>query len=406
MAHLQSAVLFFVDISEMCGSLLPQQVSLFHSIKPLFRNRPLLVLLNKTDLRPMSSLSAEEKALIESMKDGSDESVHFFETSCATKQGVDEARAKACDLLLNKRVTEKVKAGKAESLKTRLHIAGSEAPTNRPAFIPPSVLKQREVAAAGGANDEDAKEEMLEKHRMEELGGAGVYSVDTWKRAMLDNPAWKYDQVPEIMDGMNIHDFVDPDIERKLEELEKEEALLLQETSIGDNEQYLAEFSKTQGMLDELHSRMRQKRVMQRLNKNRNHVKVGRKARVEAKEVETKLNDQGLDGKKVARDRSKSRPTSVVAKRKREASAGDGGAEGSVGRASSKMRGVSQARSISMSRGLSSVAQFFEVEKNRRKRMKTDNKLGRRGEADHWIPDMKPKHLYSGKRGIGKTDRR
>jgi len=405
LAHLQSAVLFFVDISEMCGSLLPQQVALFHSIKPLFRNRPLLVLLNKTDLRPLSELSPEEKALIDSMKDGSDESVHFFETSCATNQGVDDARAKACDLLLSKRVTEKVKAGKADSLKTRLHIAGREAPTNRPAFIPPSVLKQREAIAT--AADEDDREEMLEKQRMEELGGAGVYSVDTWKRAILEDPSWKYDVVPEIMDGQNVFDFIDPDIERKLQELEREEALLLQESSIRDDEAYLAEFSKTQDMLDELHSRMRQKRLMQRLNKSKNHMNVGRKARKEAKDVEKKLDEKGLDGKKVARDRSKSRPTSVVAKRKREASEGATGAEGSAAtRSASKMRGISAQRSISMSRGLSSVAQFFEVEKQRRQKMRKVDKQGKRGEGDHWIPDLKPKHLYSGKRGIGKTDRR
>ena len=29
---------------------------------------------------------------------------------------------------------------------------------------------------------------------------------------MLDNPDWKYDVVPEIMDGKNIGDFVDADI--------------------------------------------------------------------------------------------------------------------------------------------------------------------------------------------------
>ena len=30
----------------------------------------------------------------------------------------------------------------------------------------------------------------------------------------------------------------------------------------------------------------------------------------------------------------------------------------------------------------------------------------RKGEADRHIPNMMPKHLYTGKRGIGKTDRR
>lgn len=40
---------------------------------------------------------------------------------------------------------------------------------------------------------------------------------------MLENNDWKYDVVPEIMDGKNIMDFVDPEIERKILELEKEQ---------------------------------------------------------------------------------------------------------------------------------------------------------------------------------------
>jgi nucleolar GTP-binding protein len=34
------------------------------------------------------------------------------------------------------------------------------------------------------------------------------------------------------------------------------------------------------------------------------------------------------------------------------------------------------------------------------------NRMGKRGESDRHIGDKKPKHLFSGKRGIGKTDRR
>jgi nucleolar GTP-binding protein len=39
----------------------------------------------------------------------------------------------------------------------------------------------------------------------------------------LKRPEWKADIVPEIMDGKNIADFIDPDIMAKLEELEAEE---------------------------------------------------------------------------------------------------------------------------------------------------------------------------------------
>ena len=42
----------------------------------------------------------------------------------------------------------------------------------------------------------------------------------------MENPDWKYDAVPEIMDGKNIADYVDKDILKKLLELEREEEIL------------------------------------------------------------------------------------------------------------------------------------------------------------------------------------
>ena len=43
---------------------------------------------------------------------------------------------------------------------------------------------------------------------------------------LLENIDWKYDKIPEIMNGKNIADFVDKDILNKLEEIEKEEQML------------------------------------------------------------------------------------------------------------------------------------------------------------------------------------
>ncbi len=60
----------------------------------------------------------------------------------------------------------------------------------------------------------------------EENGGAGVYSADLRKHYMLENPSWKRDIMPEIIEGKNVLDYVDPDIEAKLEALEMEEEAL------------------------------------------------------------------------------------------------------------------------------------------------------------------------------------
>ena len=50
-----------------------------------------------------------------------------------------------------------------------------------------------------------------------------MYHQDLTKRYLLENDAWKRDIIPEIMDGHNVLDFVDPDIEARLEALEREE---------------------------------------------------------------------------------------------------------------------------------------------------------------------------------------
>mmetsp|Transcript_77538 Transcript_77538/g.146305 ORF Transcript_77538/g.146305 Transcript_77538/m.146305 type:complete len:643 (-) Transcript_77538:48-1976(-) len=401
LAHLPAAVLFFVDISEMCGYPLATQVALFHSIKPLFRNRPLLIVLNKIDLRKLDELSPEERKLIEGMKEEGHEgpAVEFFSTSCATRDGVDSARAKACDLLLDLRVEQKVKQGKAENMRSRLHITSVTPPANRPPCIPASVQRERSGNGPDSmAVDTEKTKEKTEKERMEELGGAGVYSVDLWKRSILEDPSWKYDVIPEIMDGQNVVDFVDPDIDKKLAELEREEELLLAESKLRDDEKVLSAWGETQNALDEVHSRMRQRRLERKLDKSKNHVPTPRKAKKKASEVVEALNDKGLPGEKV-RGRSKSRglDNTLLGKRKRDATAGSEAADGSA---------ALRARSTSRLKGLPSEEAAQGVEKKRRKVLRSRSKLGHKGEADRWIPDLKPKHLYSGKRGIGKTDRR
>ncbi len=51
LAHLRAACLYLVDISEGCGYTIAQQAALFHSIKPLFANKPIIIVCNKIDAR-------------------------------------------------------------------------------------------------------------------------------------------------------------------------------------------------------------------------------------------------------------------------------------------------------------------------------------------------------------------
>ena len=67
MAHLRAAVLYLVDVSEQCGYSVAQQAALFHSIKPLFANKPVLVVVNKVDVTPYEALGEEARGLVQEM---------------------------------------------------------------------------------------------------------------------------------------------------------------------------------------------------------------------------------------------------------------------------------------------------------------------------------------------------
>jgi nucleolar GTP-binding protein len=65
LAHLQCCVLYFLDISEQCGYPLEQQLLLFESIRPLFANKQVMMVANKTDVVPYESLSMATRSRIE-----------------------------------------------------------------------------------------------------------------------------------------------------------------------------------------------------------------------------------------------------------------------------------------------------------------------------------------------------
>ena len=67
LAHLRAAVLYIVDISEQCGFTIAQQAALFHSIRPLFANKPLIIVANKTDAVKPENLPEADKAIIREM---------------------------------------------------------------------------------------------------------------------------------------------------------------------------------------------------------------------------------------------------------------------------------------------------------------------------------------------------
>ena len=57
------------------------------------------------------------------------------------------------------------------------------------------------------------------QYLMWENGGPIVWASDYREQYNLKDAEWSFDVVPQIMDGMNVYDYVDPDIDMKLSEL-------------------------------------------------------------------------------------------------------------------------------------------------------------------------------------------
>lgn len=86
----------------------------------------------------------------------------------------------------------------------------------RPPCVSATILEAR-------ANEMEMRK--TEKDLENENGGAGVYSMNLSKNYILANDEWKEDTLPEILDGHNVHDFIDLDILHRDEELEREDGI-------------------------------------------------------------------------------------------------------------------------------------------------------------------------------------
>ena len=122
LAHLNACVLFLLDISETCGYTIEQQVSLFNNIKPLFQAKPLVIVLTKIDLQDFSKLDKAMKGCIEQL--AKETNAYLIQMSNQSGDGIADVRARACDILLDHRLTQKAKdPKKAEAIMNKLHVA-------------------------------------------------------------------------------------------------------------------------------------------------------------------------------------------------------------------------------------------------------------------------------------------
>ncbi|KAJ3281243.1 Nucleolar GTP-binding protein 1 [Borealophlyctis nickersoniae] len=399
LAHLRACIMFFMDLSEQCGYSIADQCKLYHSIKPLFANKPTMLVINKIDVMRPDMLAPEQQKMIEEIV--SADGVEMAMLSCFTDEGVMDVRNTACDKLLASRVEMKMKGNKVNDVLNKLHVAQPFARDDkeRPAFIPESAKAKVKY------DPTDPMRRKLEKDLEVEGGGAGVFNVDLKKLYQLDNPDWKYDVIPEIMDGKNVADFIDPEIEAKLEALEREEERLIAE---GFYEEEPEEMDEEEEAIKQAAAEIKEKKQLivqaHRMSKGKNRPVIPKKAMPKKMEdLEAHLQSLGMEASaNTLRERSRARKRARSDSRAGEdivREASQGGDLKRTKRAESNVRDRSVA-------GLGGAKQKATADNIRKNYQIQANLFAKRGEADRDILTKMPQHLFSGKRGAGKTQRR
>ncbi|CAF1130262.1 unnamed protein product [Adineta ricciae] len=396
LAHLRAAILYVMDVSETCGYTLEEQLNLFNNIKVLFTNKPLLIVVNKTDIKRLDELSEEKKAVFEQFRK---DDIRIVEMSTFSEEGVIEVRNEACDRLLAHRVDIKLKSRKVNDVLNRLHVVQPQKRDERvrAPFIPEGVIQRLESMQVTPTESTKKKTERDLEVELEE-----DYHLDLRKTWSLKNDSERYDVLPEIHGNKNIADFIDPEIMAKLEELEREEEAREQAGFYDIDE---SEDDEETTAIRKLAKKIRYKRQViigdaRSKKQARRTPSVPRpKLPVARERLESTMSELGIDmdnkedSHYVAkmhetRSRSLSRPET---KRKREDS------EGNVRSSSKRPRDQSGVRDVTMAK------QARKINKVSQRKINLD---ARTGESDRRIFVKKPKHLFSGKRSTGKTDRR
>ncbi|XP_011299669.1 probable nucleolar GTP-binding protein 1 [Fopius arisanus] len=398
LAHLRAAVLYVCDVSEQCGHNIEAQVQLFESIKPLFTNKPLIVVANKTDVLRLDELPPEKLTALKSLEDGG--KTPLIEMSTVTDFGVMEVKREACERLLSFRVDQKIKTKKVDGLLNRLHVA-VPAPRDhkeRPPCIPQTVLLKKKADA-----EKLERKRKLEREIEEEMGDD--YVLDLKKNYDIEGDQ-KFDIIPEMWEGHNIADYIDLDIFEKLNELEKEEEM---RNEAGYYDYKVPLLSDTMKQIQELAKQIREKRAIDadeaRVNKASTKPVMPRTAAAKTRSRSvTRLREQ-MEELGVDMDNTENAHFTKTRGRSRSASG--------PARKRQRIESLSTTRARSSSRparddmGVKDVVMKTKLKNIAHKAIKKKvAKKGLKGEADRFIGTKMPRHLFAGKRGVGKSDRR
>jgi len=205
-----------------------------------------------------------------------------------------------------------------------------------------------------------------------------------------------------------VYDFIDPDIEEKLEALEREEEKLEAEGYYDSDEDLEdaedAEIRLKAELIREKRQLIRNEAKMKKSLKNRAIIPRTKTSK-NLTDLEEHLDTLGHDTTAIsARARAQSRGRTPLRSRATTEDAMD--VDDPAYEA--KMRAKSRARSQSNRRddGVTNEVSRTKAERAQKLSQRKMNRMARQGEADRHVAAAMPKHLFSGKRGMGKTQSR
>jgi len=425
LAHLRAAVLYVIDPSEQCGHTLEAQKSLFDNIRPLFANKPLILVANKSDIWK-DTLSEEKMGILNEFRKDLEEDKILEMSTKDDEESVANVKTEACEILLQHRVEQKFKTKKADSILNRIHVAEPQARDKkaRPAFIPASVFEKRAKKKDGmDTDDEEDEEDMvlefgpgmdapkmpkkskyqIKTERDIELELGDDYILDLQKNYDIAEEE-KYDVIPETWNGHNIADYVDPDIMKKLEALEKEEELREQAGFYNSEESEEEENIKE---IRQLASKIRVKKKLMKNDQKMNNTKkpvvprttIAKNRERSVSRLKGEFKELGVDmdgtgDANFTKTRKRGRSASLKSTKRLKLQDGDNHEDA----------GAKISRDKSGIRDPEARKKLKVMAKKMQKRKFAA--LGKAGESDRKITTKMPKHLFAGKRGTGKTQRR
>lgn len=222
------------------------------------------------------------------------------------------------------------------------------------------------------------------------------YTLDLKKKYDVPDEE-KYDVAPELWQGHNLADFVDPNITGHLKKLEDEERRREDEgyyVLSSDDDEEIQDMRILARMIRERKAIRKAEQRLDHTTKPRLGRSQTRKRDRSVSELKSSMSDLGVELDSEGENhyvQAAERSTTRESKRPKLM-------EPAVDRS---MRAVSRSESCMRDPKLITKARKLKT-----KDQATRKTLARKGEADRHIPNLRCKHLLSGKRKLGKTSRR